>query len=183
MGMEWPQIDSMKKFQRFGFVVPPIMLISALLFFIPRNLDFYGTYPTLKWGNVFIASSVWLGGAWITTFIAVKVCVRIEIDNHTQTTLSAQVHIKQKKHGKNHFSETFLKPLPRLEGIKGFLVFFYYSYRKWLKPWRFYVLLWICWAIVWDTALPGFVYVPNLFTWHQWMFAPAVARFVVDAHL
>jgi hypothetical protein len=58
-----------------------------------------------------------------------------------------------------------------------------YMGRRWIPSWRVYILLWIVWGIIWDTAVPGFVYVPNLFTWHQWMFSVAAARFVVDGNL
>jgi len=58
-----------------------------------------------------------------------------------------------------------------------------YISRRWIPLWRVYIWLWIMWGIIWDTAVPGFVYVPNLFSWHQWMFSAVAARFVVDGNL
>jgi len=73
--------------------------------------------------------------------------------------------------------------LPRY--ILVLVPFFTLAYlgRRWIPSWRVYIPLWIVWGIIWDTAVPGFVYVPNLFTWHQWMFSVAAARFVVDGNL
>jgi hypothetical protein len=188
------QIDVIKKYWQWGFIVPPLMLVGGLIFFIPREPFYYGIYPNLNWFNLLLTAIVWIGGAWITFYIALKL-----------TTKMPPITERIKLH-------------PPFQGIKGVIIFFIvagfifgyfevqfqgfylrnmwelllyplvlipyfslcYTSRKYLCSWQIYVGLWIFWGIIWDTAIPGFVNVPNLFTWHQWMFAPVVARIITE---
>ena len=85
-----------------------------------------------------------------------------------------------------HFSGFFLYGLWELPDYFIVLIPYFslaYLGRKWIPSWRVTVVLWIAWAVIWDTAVPGFVYVPNLTTWHEWMFSAVAARFVADGYL
>jgi hypothetical protein len=196
--------NNLRNYKIFTLFVPPLMLVSAFLFFIPRNPDFYQQENGLNLINMVFVGVIWCGLAYLSFYIVLFLSQREQmkeisikktnLNNENRKILQGfpayflfiviasfifgYFEVQYQGFALLHPSELLLYPI----SLVPFFTLAYFG-RYYLKEWKYYIIIWIIWAIIWDTAVPGFVYVPNLYTWHQWMFAPVCARFVIDGYL